>query len=158
MQDFSSLDTSRNATAVAPARGIRGFAQRVRAYYLGPGVSGPTRVKRVVWTAVVALAVVVLAQHAFPRRPDVVYGPPTALPPPSFVPVAPVQQPLPPDTAKMFTQEQLDQKRDAWLKGTQEMAADAEKRAPGTVGAYQARSFADFLAAHCGKPGGCLKK
>ncbi|HDR9280169.1 TPA: hypothetical protein QDB45_001691 [Burkholderia vietnamiensis] len=159
MQDYSNLDQSRNAIGVmpAPVPGWRARLAGVKAFYLAPDVPIRTRAKRFAWSAVGALVVVVLAQQVLPHRPDVVYAPPAApviLP----APVAPVRPALPPDTAKMFTQEQLDQKRDAWVDQTQAMASDAEKRAPGSLGAYQARSFADFLAAHCGKPGGCLKK
>lgn len=158
MQDYSSLDTSRNATAVMPARGWRTVALRLKAFYLAPGLPRRARVKRIGWTAALVVSAVVL-HHAFPSGPEVIDDP--ALPPPVVLPApppVPYRAPLPPDTAKMFTQQELDQKRDAWVDQTQAMAADSERRAPGSLGAYQARSLADFLAAHCGKPGGCLKK
>lgn len=157
MQDFTSLDTSRSATAVMPARGWRAHLARVKSFYLAPGLPGRTRLNRAAWTAVAAIAVVMLVQHAGPQRP-VVYVPPAPLAPPVVAPVVPVRPALPPDTAKMFSQQELDQKRDAWVTQTQAMAAATEQRAPGSLGAYQARSFATFLAEHCGKPGGCLKK
>lgn len=157
-QDYTSLDSSRNATAVTPARGWRARLAQVKAFYLSPDVPTVARVKRAGWTAAGAVLVVVLVQHLVPSGPAVVIAPPVPLPPPMVTPVAPVRPALPPDTAKMFTQEQLDQKRDAWVSQTQAMASETEKRAPGSIQAYQARSFADFLAAHCGKPGGCLKK
>ena len=152
MQDYTSLDPSRNAPRVTPLSVLRLVAGRVQRFYLSPGLSRRTRVLRFGWTAAAAVAVVVLVQQVLPSRPTVVVAPPMV------APVEPVQKPLPPDVAKMFTQQQLDQKRDQWVDQTQAMAAETEKRAPGSIQAYQARSFADFLAAHCGKPGGCLKK
>jgi hypothetical protein len=158
MQDFTSLDTSRSATAVMPLRGWRAHLARVKAFYLAPGLPGRTRLNRAAWTAVAAIAVAMLAQHSGPQRPDVVYAPLASLAPPVVAPVVPVRPALPPDTAKMFSQQELDDKRDAWVSQTQAMASETEQRAPGSLGAYQARSFATFLAEHCGKPGGCLKK
>lgn len=158
MQDYTSLDQSRNATAITSARGWRAHLARTKAFYLAPNLSRRTRAMRFVWTAATAIVVVVVVQNVVPSRPAVVIAAPVPVPPPMVTPVAPVRPALPPDTAKMFTQEQLDQKRDAWVSQTQGMASETEKRAPGSIQAYQARSFADFLAAHCGKPGGCLKK
>ncbi|WP_186140318.1 hypothetical protein [Burkholderia gladioli] len=157
-QDFTSLDTSRNATAtsVAPARSRDALA-RVKAFYADPSLPTTTRVKRAVWTLVAVFVVILVVQRSMPHRPDEAVAPPP-VPVIQPAPVAPERKPLPPDTAKMFSQQELDQKRDAWVDQTQAMASDTEKRAPGSLGAYQARSFADFLAAHCGKPGGCLKK
>ncbi|HDR8994482.1 TPA: hypothetical protein QDB01_000359 [Burkholderia vietnamiensis] len=158
MQDYTSLDPSRNAPRVTPLSVLRHVAGRVQRFYLSPGLSRRTRVLRFGWTAAAAVAVVVLVQQMLPSRPAVVVAPPPMVAPPMVAPVEPLQKPLPPDVAKMFTQQQLDQKRDQWVDQTQAMAAETEKRAPGSIQAYQARSFADFLAAHCGKPGGCLKK
>lgn len=159
MQDFTSLDTSRNAPRVTPMRVLRHLAGRVQRFYLSPGLPARRRATRIGWTAAGAVGVVVLARLVLPSASaPVVYAPPVPLPPPMVTPVAPVRPALPPDTAKMFTQEQLDQKRDQWVDQTQAMAAETEKRAPGSIQAYQAQSFANFLAAHCGKPGGCLKK
>ena len=156
-QDFTSLDTSRNATAtsVAPARSRDALA-RVKAFYADPSLRVGTRLNRAVWTLVAVFATLLVVQRSMPHRPDEVVAPPPVVIQPA--PVVPERKPLPPDTAKMFTQQELDQKRDAWVDQTQAMASDTEKRAPVSLGAYQARSFADFLAAHCGKPGGCLKK
>ncbi|WP_109479901.1 hypothetical protein [Paraburkholderia sp. C35] len=162
MQDFSSLDTARNAggTFVAPARGWRGAVLRFKAFYLSPRVPAIVRVKRAVWSAVGLAVAALVVQGMPPSRPSVVVAPSTFVAPPP-APVPPVAAPSQTPLASQYTgipEKDLNAKRDAWVSQTQAMAADAEKRAPGSVGAYQARSFATFLAEHCGKPGGCLKK
>ncbi|WP_157903174.1 hypothetical protein [Cupriavidus malaysiensis] len=70
-------------------------------------------------------------------------------------PPAPVPLPTPP---QVVPQAQLDATREKVLTGADQMATEVERKAPGTIQAQQARSLADFLASHCGKPGGCLKK
>ncbi|MGX5873000.1 hypothetical protein MJ547_04460, partial [Burkholderia gladioli] len=158
MQDYSSLDTSRNAGAgVMPVRGWRRAVQKVKAFYLSPGVPMVVRVKRMVWTAVVVGVAALVVRGMPPDRTPVVVAPVTTVVPPPPPVAAPSQTPL----ASQYTwipEKDLNAKRDAWVSQTQAMATDAEKRAPGSIGAYQARSFATFLAEHCGKPGGCLKK
>ncbi|MBB2981414.1 MULTISPECIES: hypothetical protein [Burkholderiaceae] len=73
---------------------------------------------------------------------------------------APVVVPFvpPPPMPQVVPQAQLDATREKVLTGADQMATEVERKAPGTIQAQQARSLADFLASHCGKPGGCLKK
>lgn len=71
----------------------------------------------------------------------------TAVP---FVPPPPLPQVVP--------QAQLDATREKVLTDADQMATEVERQAPGSMQAQQARSLADFIASHCGKPGGCLKK
>ncbi|WP_416268313.1 hypothetical protein SD235_11740 [Burkholderia cepacia] len=70
-------------------------------------------------------------------------------------PPVPVPFPTPP---QVVPQARLDATREKVLTGADQMATEVEQKAPGSIQAQQARSLADFLASHCGKPGGCLKK
>ncbi|MBU7436060.1 MULTISPECIES: hypothetical protein [Burkholderiaceae] len=78
---------------------------------------------------------------------------PAPAPVPVVVPFVPA--PTPP---QVVPQAQLDAERAKILTGADQMATEVERKAPGTIQAQQARSLADFIASHCGKPGGCLKK
>lgn len=82
------------------------------------------------------------------------------LPKPAPAPVV-VEPPVPvpfPTPPQVVPQAQLDAEREKILIGADQMATEVERKAPGTIQAQQARSLADFIASHCGKPGGCLKK
>ncbi|SDG95410.1 hypothetical protein SAMN05216466_106171 [Paraburkholderia phenazinium] len=113
-----------------------------------------TREQRIVrfkilgWTVGVVALVLLLAAAISSLMPK---------PVPVVQPNVPVYVPFP-VAPQVVPQAQLDATREKILTGSDQMAKDVEKQAPGSLGAMQARSLADFIAAHCGKPGGCLKK
>ena len=106
------------------------------------------RFKILGWTLGVAALVLLVAAAIAPLLPK---------PAPAVPPNPPVYVPFP-VAPQVVPQAQLDATRDKILTGSDQMAKDVEKQAPGSLGSMQARSLADFIAAHCGKPGGCLKK